>query len=772
MKLSVVLATFNEEKNLPSCLDSVKDLADEIVIVDGTSTDATVQIARKYGAKVKITTNKKNFHINKQMAIDMATCDWILQLDADEQVSPELAKEIKEKIGNWKLEIGNSRANGYWIPRKNWFLGRFLMKGGQYPNYTLRLYRRGKGKLPQKDVHEQAEIQGKSGYLKHAILHYPYKDFSQYLNKWNRYNILFAGQIKEEQKNKNIFWKFLYLVGYLFVKPSHWFLMTYFRHKGFMDSWQGFLFSLFSALRFPASYIKYLGTYKFAIIIILLTAAVLRFYDFQNRWGLGGDDARDALIALEAIKRFELPAMGSFSSAGPFVFGGMFYWFIIFSYLTMPFFISSPWIFLVLVNIFLVYIFTRIGMELGGKRLAIILGVFSATSPQLVTRSLMLGQHTFISLFSALVILFFLILVRTKKILLAFLMGVAIGTALNFHYQAINLLIFLPSVFFIPSFKFKDKLLSFVLALVGFIVPLGPLLYWDAYQQFANIRNIADYFLIAQYRIYVPNSWKLYLFDYIPHYWSFVIGNYWQIGLLLFTASFIVFAARLVRQKLSFGLKFLGIIFAILILLNRYYKGERSEGYLLYLLPFILIFTSFLILEFWEIKNTLVKILITFFMFLIIVFNFVYIVRNWNFKNAVGGIRNTANFLYSRYPDEKFSIFSYKSKYESNAYTFNVASALSLVMTFDSKTDVHGKKIGIGCSEIDCPKNLPVIADRNILIIDLKNVRQSDFDKKKKIWVNTNQESVYNDLIGWLNQHNLKSPFSFKKYIMDKLRFI
>ena len=96
--LSVVLATFNEEKNLRACLATLSDIADEIIIVDGSSTDKTVEIAREFGAKVKKTTNKPNFHINKQMAIDMATCDWVLQMDADEHVSEDLKKEIKEII--------------------------------------------------------------------------------------------------------------------------------------------------------------------------------------------------------------------------------------------------------------------------------------------------------------------------------------------------------------------------------------------------------------------------------------------------------------------------------------------------------------------------------------------------------------------------------------------------------------------------------------------------------------------------------------------------
>src|SRR5664279_290705 len=96
--LSVVLAVFNEEKNLDDCLASVKDITDDIVIVDGSSTDKTVEIAKKYNANILITNNPPIFHINKQKAIDMATNEWILQLDADERISPALAKEIKKVI--------------------------------------------------------------------------------------------------------------------------------------------------------------------------------------------------------------------------------------------------------------------------------------------------------------------------------------------------------------------------------------------------------------------------------------------------------------------------------------------------------------------------------------------------------------------------------------------------------------------------------------------------------------------------------------------------
>jgi len=253
--ISVVLAVFNEEENLASCLDSVKDLADEIIIVDGSSTDKTVEIAKKYGAKVVITNNPPIFHINKQRAIDMAIKDWILQLDADERVTLQLKNEIIHLIS---INGRGQKLNGYWIPRKNWFLGRFLMKGGQYPDYTLRLYRRGKGRLPKKSVHEQAVVDGKVGYLKHPILHYPYKNFNMYLEKWNRYTDLVAFQINSELRNKSLMIKFFYMIGYVFIKPFYWFITTYIRHKGFYDLWPGFVFSFFSSLRFTVGYIKFI----------------------------------------------------------------------------------------------------------------------------------------------------------------------------------------------------------------------------------------------------------------------------------------------------------------------------------------------------------------------------------------------------------------------------------------------------------------------------------------------------------------------------------
>lgn len=250
-KISIVLAVYNEEENLPKCLESVKSLADEIVIVDGGSTDKTIEIAKKYKAKILQTSNPQNFHINKNKAIDAASGEWILQLDADEVVSKELFEEIKKICSESELD-------GFWIPRKNLFLGRFLTKGGQYPDYTLRLYRKGCGRLPGKDVHEQAIVEGKVGYLKNDLLHLKDKNFSTYLLRFNRYTDLLATQLSESKFSINV----LSFINYIFIKPLVWFVKSYIRHRGYVDGFAGFVFALFSSLRFPVTYFKLWGKYE------------------------------------------------------------------------------------------------------------------------------------------------------------------------------------------------------------------------------------------------------------------------------------------------------------------------------------------------------------------------------------------------------------------------------------------------------------------------------------------------------------------------------
>ncbi|MBI4058827.1 glycosyltransferase family 2 protein [Candidatus Microgenomates bacterium] len=284
LKLSVVLATFNEEKNINECLTSIKNIADEIIIVDGSSTDKTREIAKSFGVKVIKTTNPPIFHINKQKGLEATHGEWILQLDADERVTSELAREIKQVINmnNDELEqyqrnlkkkklferhkklleqrddqIGEREGeyDGFFIPRLNFFLGKFLRYGGVYPDGVIRLVKNGKAHFPAKSVHEQIVVDGRVGWLEHDLLHMADPTFARYLQRNSRYIDLIADELHMDKVSKDP----LQFFNYYLVKPIWWFLLTQIRHKGILDGWQGILFSFFSASRFPRAYWRYLN---------------------------------------------------------------------------------------------------------------------------------------------------------------------------------------------------------------------------------------------------------------------------------------------------------------------------------------------------------------------------------------------------------------------------------------------------------------------------------------------------------------------------------
>lgn len=282
-KISVALATYNEEKNISDCLDSVKDIADEIMIVDGSSSDKTREIAESFGAKVIKTTNPPIFHINKQKALKLASDEWILQLDADERVTPELTAEIIKIIGmtdseiedyqnglkekemflrhqkllkerDGKIGMGKGPYAGFFVPRLNFFLGRFLRYGGVYPDGVIRLVKNGKAWFPAKSVHEQIVVEGRVGWLANPLIHMADPTFARYLARNSRYIDLLARELARDGISKNP----LQFLNYYLIKPVWWFLLTQIRHKGILDSWQGIVFSFFSALRFPRAYWRYL----------------------------------------------------------------------------------------------------------------------------------------------------------------------------------------------------------------------------------------------------------------------------------------------------------------------------------------------------------------------------------------------------------------------------------------------------------------------------------------------------------------------------------
>lgn len=228
--LSAVISVFNGEKYLDDCLRSVS-WASEIVVVNNSSTDRTLEIAQKYTDKIFIRPNDPMLNVNKNFGFSKATGEWILSIDADEQVTPELKNEIK----NLKLEIKNS-VNGYWIPRKNIIFGKWIEHTGWYPDYQLRLFRRGKGEFPQKHVHEMVRITGETGCLKNNLLHYHYSTIYQFLYKLNIYVTNEADQLIKGG------YKFKWQDTIRF--PVKEFLSRFFAREGYKDGLHGLMLSM------------------------------------------------------------------------------------------------------------------------------------------------------------------------------------------------------------------------------------------------------------------------------------------------------------------------------------------------------------------------------------------------------------------------------------------------------------------------------------------------------------------------------------------------
>lgn len=234
IKLSVVISVFNEEKMLPASLESVV-WADEIIIVDNSSTDNTVQIARKYTDRIFPRENNLMLNINKNYGFSKAKHEWILSLDADERVSVELKEEILRVITK-----SDNSISGYWIPRKNIIFGKWIQNSIWWPDEQLRLFRKGKGEFPEKHVHEKLVVENNSGRLENPLDHHNYETVSQYIYKMDK--------IYSESEVKNILESEKKLAWYDALKmPVSDFLKTFFLQKGYKDGLHGLVLSLLQA---------------------------------------------------------------------------------------------------------------------------------------------------------------------------------------------------------------------------------------------------------------------------------------------------------------------------------------------------------------------------------------------------------------------------------------------------------------------------------------------------------------------------------------------
>jgi len=227
-RLSVAVIAWNEEDRLRACLESAA-WADELIVIDAESTDKTVQVAREFTDKIWVRP-WAGFAAQKNFALEQATGEWVLSLDADERVTGEL----RERIG--RIVRANGPADGYSIPRKNVFWGAWVRHGGLYPDYQLRLFRREAGRFADSAVHESVAVAGHVETLAEPLLHHSYRGLEDFVARSNRYSTLAAQEIVGRGGRVG-------LAG-LALRPLARFLSMYVLKLGFLDGWRGFVLAV------------------------------------------------------------------------------------------------------------------------------------------------------------------------------------------------------------------------------------------------------------------------------------------------------------------------------------------------------------------------------------------------------------------------------------------------------------------------------------------------------------------------------------------------
>ena len=239
-KISVAIITKNEEANIRDCLESVR-WADDIVVVDSGSTDQTLKICGEFPVRV-FGEEWKGFARQKNSAIAKTRQEWVLSLDADERVTEELQKEIATTLES------NPSLDGYFVARKNFFLGRWIKHCGWHPDYNLRLFRKERGLFEEREVHERVTVQGRIGYLKEPLEHYTYRTLSDFVRRQDGYSSLAAREMWGA--GRRLRWTDL------FFRPPFTFFQMYLLRAGFLEGYFGFLLSVLYSFYTFAKYSK------------------------------------------------------------------------------------------------------------------------------------------------------------------------------------------------------------------------------------------------------------------------------------------------------------------------------------------------------------------------------------------------------------------------------------------------------------------------------------------------------------------------------------
>lgn len=425
---------------------------------------------------------------------------------------------------------------------------------------------------------------------------------------------------------------------------------------------------------------KKIRLFLFAIITL---AFILRFWSYEQRYGIGYDGSRDAIVSFESQRLLQLPLTGSFSSIGPITFGPWYYYYLTFANFVIPS-VWAPWMAIGLASTAMAFVMYKIGSLLLDSNFGLLLAFVTALSPAQISASTSLQQHALIGLLSSVVIYLFLkINQKDKSPKLSALWGFLSGVAINTHFQATGLLT-LPMVLFLFSKK-KKFIFNFVL---GFFISMIPILTFELNNHWFNTRNIIDYIFIGQYRVWTSNRWLTFLGKFWPDFWSYALGIPFVASFSAMLACALILPIRFIKKKLPQPIMLLSFSFIIQVILLRYYRGEKFFGYLQFFHPFMFIYTGYLLYLLIKKINNKPATVIILILYLIMVFpqSLSYLAPDkFNLESTA-----RLNLLTKKFPGQKFSTYECKNVYDTNRI-----QGLVLLLYMNKKYEDQGRKIAI-----------------------------------------------------------------------------
>ena len=430
---------------------------------------------------------------------------------------------------------------------------------------------------------------------------------------------------------------------------------------------------------------KYVSRDNLLLIIILCIGIFLRFYNFPHQYVFDPDAIRDAIVAYQGATTHFYPQVGSFSSTGPYTFGPWYYIGIITADIIFPS-PYTPWVSMGIASLFTIFFMYKIGELLASKKLGILLAFLTCIAPSEIIAGTGLSNIYPVPLFTIISLWLTVKLVKTKKpnYLVYLLLGVSLGLGINAHYQMLGLL-FLP--LFLWIYKGWKNYKIFLLIGLGLFITFIPLLLFNLHMNWHTLRGIQEMYL-SRGRIYVPNSWKIYLLHFWPNLISYIFGTPYIASILIILGIMFIFCWQTIKKQLQPGLVLITLALLFNIIWLRFYWGQRFFAYLYYLEPILLIFTGYMIYSLRKIKYGIILSII--FFLSIGISSLIGDTHRPSMPDPLSeSVRNETYLLRKAYPNQHIILYTCNSKPDIQA------QSVAYLLEFDKVENSSTKNIAI-----------------------------------------------------------------------------